>query len=1063
MKKTLLLKAAVFQAVLLSCFTFAQKASIMDSLGKSPIPREIQEPELLGINKEEAHVTLMPYASLKEALKAKRNASSFFLSLNGQWKFNWVSWPQARPADFYKNEYDVSAWKEIMVPSNWQLFGYGTPYYRNHDYTFKKDFPYVMSTPPKNYTAFEERNPVGSYRRDFVIPSKWDGRRIFVTFDGVDAGFFLWVNGEKVGYSVNSRNAAEFDITKYVRPGKNNIAVEVYRYVTGSYMEDQDMWRLSGIFRNVTLWSSPQLHIRDYFVKTDLDTKYKDATLEITAKVKNYSDKPTLESQLAVGLYKENHLVVANKEKVHMPALQPGQEITVKVALQVQDPEKWSAETPNLYTTVLSLQQGNEVIERLSSRTGFRKVEIKGRVFCVNGVPIKLKGVNRHEHEPNTGHYVTEENMIRDIKLMKQGNCNHVRTSHYSDDPLWYELCDEYGLWLVAEANVETHGAFRERLSEDPRLKEAILDRNRANTESLKNHASIIMWSLGNECGTGGQNFIDALNLVKKLDNTRPVHYAGFRIRERNPADVESQMYPFYSSVVDIAEDKTITKPYYLCEYAHAMFNSMGSLNLYNEMFDKYEQLLGGAIWEWQDQGLYNNRDPKHPIIAYGGGFGEFPNDNYFIHKGVVASDRSPKPSYIEMKRVYQWVDIKPIDLAKGKFEIKNKYQFIDLSGFKLTWVVTENGINGKVIAKGNGTLPITAPNQTSVLDIPYEIPLAGVSDNEYFLQVSLELNKETNWAPKGFELVKSQFKLPESIAASAVAVSKLQLNLRQDANEIEVLGKDFRIVFDKKAGTFSALEKENINLLATDGGPKLHLWRAMHRNDDRWASDKWDKYGLRNLKWETISVDAKQVTEASAVIEVKLQAIGENDFKINHSVVYTIAGDGSIKADNTIDSNETGLPLAHIGVRLLLNNKLDQVEYFGRGPMENYADRKVGSDVGIYSSSVAEQMTPYEKPMDCGNHEDVRWASVFSKSGLGVKAVANQSLLQVSMLPYSDEEMENVAYRIDLPKSKTSVFCINNKTLGVGSSSCGPMPITEVIPYAGPVSFTYKLELLGK
>ena len=484
------------------------------------LPPEIENPECIGINREPANASLMPYANLKEALTANRHSSSFCHSLNGIWKFNWVDWPYKRPVDFYKPAYDVSSWKEIPVPSNWQVLGYGTPYYRNMGYTFKANFPQVMSEPSKKYTAYEERNPVGSYRRDFDLPKEWNGRRIFITFDGVDASFFLWINGQKVGYSTNSRNVAEFDITNYVKPGKNIVAVEVYRYYSGSYLEDQDMWRLSGIYRNVTLWSAPQVHVRDYFIKTDMDTEYKNATLSVMAKVKNYSKSRSESQELAAALYDVSKNVAGAKVKGVVPALNPGKEVSVSLQLNVVNPDKWTAETPHLYTSVLTLQKKKQIAEMLSARTGFREIEIKGRQFIVNGTPIKLKGANRHEHWPEVGHAITEEQqMIKDLEMLKQGNCNHVRTCHYSDDPRWYELCDEWGIWVLAEANVECHGLYG-KLDEEPSIKAAIVDRNETNVENFKNNPSVIIWSLGNECGRIGSNFVAALNAIKTIDSS---------------------------------------------------------------------------------------------------------------------------------------------------------------------------------------------------------------------------------------------------------------------------------------------------------------------------------------------------------------------------------------------------------------------------------------------------------------------------------------------------------------------------------------------------------------
>jgi len=1043
----------LFTAVM-SCYS--QSASLKDSLGGAPVPSEIQNPELLGINKEKAHASLMPYANINEALAANRHASTYCRSLNGMWKFNWVSWPQMRPVDFYKPDYSVAAWKEIPVPSNWQILGYGTPYYRNSGYILKKDFPNVMSTPPKNFTAYEERNPVGSYRRDFEVPAEWDGRQIFITFDGVDAGFFLWINGEKVGFSVNSRNAAEFDITKYVKPGKNMVAAEVYRFTSGTWLEDQDMWRLSGIFRNVTIWSAPKEHIRDFFIKTDLDDNYRNVTVEVSAIVKNYGTGTLKETKLTASLYDEKNPISASQATAAVPDLKPGEEAPVKLVFKVENPGKWTAETPKLYTTVLTLKDGKRAVETLSSKTGFRKIEIKGRLFLVNGTPVKLKGVNRHENWPDVGHAVTEAQMIRDLELIKQGNCNLVRTSHYSDDPRWYELCDEYGIFLVAEANVECHG-YMGRFDEEPTIKAAIIDRNVANVESFKNHPSIIIWSLGNENGRGGSNFRAAMATIKGIDNSRPVHYEGFGIGKVNPADIESQMYAQPKDIERIANDTTYKKPYFLCEYAHAMFNSMGAIGEYNDLFDKYPELLGGAIWEWQDQGIYNRRDPKHPIIAFGGGFGEFPNDHYFIHKGVVASDRSMKPHYPEMKHAYQWIRVSAEDIKKGLFLIKNKYQFIDLKGFTGLWTLSEDG---KEISKGEFKIPDISAGKDSHLSIPYVKPATN-KGSEYFLRISFSLTNDQLWAKKGFEMASEQFELPVEALAATIDSGVKSIILSQNEKEISVKGNGFSVLFDKSAGTFTSLEKNGVNILAKDGGPRLHLWRAPHRNDDMWADRNWVNSGLKELKWTVQSVKVVQKSQSTVTITVSLLAEGKNNFTVNHNVVYTISGDGSVKSENSFSSNDTKLVLARIGVRMFLNKKYDQASYFGRGPLENYSDRKRGFDVGVYKSTVQEQMTPYEKPMDCGNHEDVRWAKVTTEKGTGLMAQSDSSLLQVSMLPYSDEIMEKTEYRIDLPESTSTVFCISHLTLGVGSAGCGPKPLPQYMVYAAPASFTYILKLL--
>lgn len=1044
-------KIVLSTLILFSFFSvhITARSSIVDS-----IPPEIENPELLGINKEPYHATLMPYGNLQEALVARRHASSLCMTLNGAWKFNWVPTPEQRPADFYKADYDVSGWKEIPVPSNWEVHGYGTPFYRNLGYTIKKDFPHVMSKPEKWYTSYKERNPVGSYRREFDVPNAWVGRRNFITFDGVDCAFFLWVNGQKVGFSVNSRNAAEFDLTTYLKPGKNMIAVEVYQYSSGTWLEDQDMWRLHGIFRNVTLWSAPQVHIRDFFVKTDLDKEYKDATLDVTAKIKNYDDKTAKAQIFTATLYDKDGNEIA-KGSATGKSLKSTQEEVLKVKIPVSNPLKWTAETPNLYTVVLTNSEG----EILSQKIGFRKIEIKGRVFTVNGVPIKLKGVNRHEHWSDVGHAVTEEQMIRDLEVIKQGNCNHIRTSHYSNDPRWYELCDQWGIWLVAEANMEYHG-YDTRFDEEPTIKAAIIDRNVANVENFKNHPSVIIWSLGNEGGGISTNLKAAMAEVKAIDSTRFVHYERFGTGRNNPADLDGRMYGTAQDYARVAQDRSLTKPFYICEFVHAMFNSMGSLDEYSEVFDNNPEILGGAIWEFQDQALWNKRDPNHPILAYGGGFGENPNDHYFIHKGVISYDRSTegskmKPHYPEMKKAFQWIDTKLTDPVNGGIQIKNKYQFISLDGFDATWNLSENG---QEIDKGTIRVRPTWGKGMFVANIPYKIerPKAGA---EYFLRVSYKQKEKTLWAPKGFEVATEQFKLPVNTPPVVEPKVTQPIKLVQNLEFAIVSGKDFSVSFDKKTGFISQLTKNGVNLLVADGAPKLHLWRASHRNDDDWAYQQWQKFGVNALQYSLVDFKVEIMDNASIKVISTTKADGKEGFGVYHTATYQVKGDGSIKVDNQVQFVGFRINLARIGVRMLLDKKLDRMTFFGRGPFENYSDRKAAAEVGVYEIGVNEQYE-YEKPMERGNHEEVRWAKLTGSGIPSFTVKADHKLMQVAALPHTDEQMYPVEYKIDLPASTSTVFCISTKTLGVGSASCGPRPLEKFQVFAETTSFTYTINL---
>ena len=593
------IKAAVFPLFFAAMFL---AGAVNLPAQKVPLPPELENEQILNVNKELPHATLMPYASVAQALAAKRLESPFARSLNGNWSFHWVPRPEMRPVDFFKPEYDVSDWKTIPVPSCWQMQGYGVPEYTNFTYPFKNDPPRVTSEPSKDYTSYINRDPVGSYRRDFEVPAAWAGRRVFITFDGVDSDLFLWVNGQRVGYSTNSRAPAEFDLTKYLKPGNNVLAAEVYRFCAGSYLEDQDMWRLSGIFRNVTLWSTPAVHLRDFSVQPDFDAQYRDGTLSVVAKIKNYGDQLAPARKLNYQLHdRAGQMVPGGAASGDVPALAPGEESTVNLQVAVANPQKWSAEMPNLYTSVLSLGGSpGAPPEILSCRTGFRKIEIKGNVFCLNGVPVKLLGFNRHENEPDTGHTVTEADMLRDIQLLKGCNANHVRTCHYQDDPRWYELCDEYGLYVVAEANLESHGSGWQppsSLSFHQEWEKAHVQREVDNVESQKNHAAVVIWSLGNESGWG-PNFDTAYAAVKKLDPTRYVHYEGWQHGgDANKGDLISQMYTSPTAMDQALKEHKYDKPFYQCEFAHAMNNSLGGLQEYMDEFYKYPGAMGGAIW----------------------------------------------------------------------------------------------------------------------------------------------------------------------------------------------------------------------------------------------------------------------------------------------------------------------------------------------------------------------------------------------------------------------------------------------------------------------------------
>ena len=1071
--------------LVLALFAGAYLPNFVHAADDAPLPLEVENEQILNVNKEPPHATLMPYADHAQALAGRRAASPYARSLNGDWSFHWVPRPEGRPADFFRPEYDVSGWKTIPVPSCWQLHGYGTPIYTNVTYPFKNDPPRVMGEPPRDWTAYAERNAVGSYRRDFDVPQEWAGRRVFITFDGVDSNLYLWVNGQRVGYSTNSRAPAEFDLTKYLRPGKNVLAAEVYRFCAGSYLEDQDMWRMSGIFRNVTLWSAPALHVRDFSVQPDFDADYRKATLRVVAKVKNYGDKPADRQVLNFALHDPaGRPVPVKAEPVTVPALAPGEEREVSLQVPVADPQKWSAEQPILYTSVLTLAGGSsKVTEILSCRTGFRKMEIRGNQFCLNGVPIKLLGFNRHENEAETGHTVSEEEMLRDIKLLKGCNSNHVRTSHYQDDPRWYELCDEHGLYLVSESNLESHGSGWDppkSLSDHPEWEKAHVQRQVDNVESQKNHASVIIWSMGNESGYG-PNFDAAFAAIKRLDPTRPVHYEGFSHGEdREKGDFVSQMYTGPETIEREQKEDKHAKPFYLCEFAHAMINSMGGLNEYVDVIERYPGTMGGAIWEWQDQSLWNRRDPAWPHLVYGGGFGDKPTDGLFILKGGgVFGDRTPNPKYFEVKHAYRWIKTAAGDLAQGKLTVRNRYAFTPLSQFRAEWRVTRDG---QRVAGGELPLPEVAPGASAEVTVPLPADVF-TAPGECFLHVGYSFKQARSWVGAGTEIAADQFALPSrgSVveALEVVGAPVVPLKVAEEGGRIVVSGSAgggvFRAVFDRAAGVMSELTYGGEPVIVPGtGGLALHAYRAPHREDDKWTSKNWAAVGLNRLaprapaKVEVLLATADPVLKASGAVQVQISSTldGKSGFSMAQVVNYTVSPDGLVEVRASVLPGGRRIVLPRLGMRVQLDPALGHLTYVARGPQENYPDRQLGAEIARYTSTVREQFTAYVRPTECGNHGDARWCALTrGPQGAGVRVdflpTGDAKLpggMAFSALPFTDEQIEKADFPRDLPPSASTVLCLAAKTLGVGSASCGPSPFNAYRIYSDPAVFAFRL-----
>lgn len=1008
-------------------------------------PPDWENPRVFGINKEPGHASMTPYPNENAALESGKTESPFMRSLDGEWAFHWVASPESRPVDFYKPDFDVSGWKTIPVPSNWERQGYGTPIYSNIVYPFQRDAPRVMSEPPKNWTAFSERNPVGSYRRTFEIPRGWNGRRTFLVFDGVSSACYVWVNGEMVGYSQDSRLPAEFDVTEFVKPGQNTVAVEVYRWCDGSYMEDQDFWRLSGIFRDVKLVSRAPLYVRDFYARPMLDAAYRDATLHVTAKVRNTASSDesfTVESTLLDAAKRR----VGKAATARATAVRGG-EATVELEHQVANPKKWSAEEPNLYTLLVTLKDGSgKVVEAIPWRVGFRSSEIKDGQILINGRAVYFKGVNRHEHDPDLGQVVTRDRMIEDIRLMKQNNVNAVRTCHYPNVSEWYALCDEYGLYVIDEANIESHGYganVEQRISNSEDYTDAHVSRVSRTIERDKNHPCVFIFSMGNEAGIG-RNFEAARKWAKTA-------YPEFLIQYEPGASVHSDVFnPMYTPPDQMEpywEKAGKGKPFYLVEYAHAMGNSTGNFQEYWDVIESHRQFQGGFIWDWVDQGLRKTSPDGKEFWAYGGDFGDVPNDNNFCTNGLVMPDRKPHPGLSEVKKVYQNIKVEPVDLATGRVRVRNKYAFQDLSSIHGTWVLEENG---RAIQQGDvPSVSIAAGNAAEVtLGVRQPRLTPGA---EYFLTVSFALAKDTPWASKGHVLSWDQFQMPYTAPAATptAASATAAVSLEDSSDAVSVSGAGFSVRIGKQSGALESYKLDGRELVA---GPLMpNLWRPPNDNDRgngmRMRQGVWHDAGPKRTVG---SVRAEQV--APQVVRVSVAgalAAKQSTF----GVVYTISGDGSVEVEETITPAGELPDIPRIGMQMHLTNDLRHVMWYGRGPQENYWDRRAGAAVGRYSATVDDLVFPYIKPQENGNRCDVRWVAFTDGNGVGLRAVGLPTI-DFSAWPYHMDQLETALHPFEIVRANDVTVNLDYRQMGVGGdNSWGAQPHPE---YRLPASKTY-------
>ncbi|APZ46975.1 hypothetical protein BW723_12075 [Polaribacter reichenbachii] len=1023
-----------------------------------------ENPNVNQINRLPSKATFYSYETEKLAKSDNREASENFLSLNGDWNFFWVKKPVDAINDFYKSNYDASKWKTIDIPSNWEMRGYGTPIYTNSTYPFFSDFPFI------NHSD----NPVGHYIKEIEIDENWSEKDLILHFGGVSSAFYVWVNGNFVGYSEDTRLSSEFDITKYTQIGKNKIAVKVFRWSDGSYLEAQDHWRLSGIEREVYIKAVPKVRLADFFVQTDLDEGYKDATLKvrpkIIANIKNkylkkvghFGDAPlktTVDNwTLTTKLYDENgnDIGVSHQMKLgdYFGEFYPQRDNVYfgsLIEIPVKSPKKWSSDHPYLYTAIFTLTNDDgKTIEFVSTKIGFRetKFDDKGR-FLVNGNPVKMIGVNRHDHHMKNGKTLTRAEMEEDVKLMKQFNFNAVRTSHYPNDPYFYDLCDKYGIYVMDEANLETHGV-RGKLSNVTEWSNAYLERAVRMVERDKNHPSIVFWSLGNESGTG-PNHAAMASWIKSYDPTRFIHYEGaqgdpthkdYKINyynhgKGNPTDPQyvdmlSRMYPQPSEYESLINNTSFDKrPVLMCEYAHAMGNSVGNMKEYWDVIYKYDRALGGYIWDWIDQGIVKKDENGTEFLAYGGDFGDKPNSGSFCINGIIAADRTPKPEIYECKKVNQPIIISKIDVLQGTFKITSRHQTTHLSNYNFIWNVEKDGISILSGAVNDLTL---APYETKKFKIDLKkLKLKGNSD--YYINFKGNLKEKTLWADANYTVFEEQFLIPnQTEIKKSKSKNYPSLNVNENDALIIINNKNLNIRIDKKKGTINQYAYKNVSYF--EAPLQLNFWRPETEND---AAYRRAKKQTSERDWLN-AADNFKVTTANINQNKKgiviVTITGEIDQpKTDIILRYTIYGDGKVVTDYkaNIDKNAPNIP--KIGMQFDIANQYKNITYLGKGPKANYSDRNTASHFGLFKENALTMNYMYVLPQEYGNHMGTKWFQLENsrKKGLLIKGLQP---LNFSVLPYSTKNIEKATHTNELKERKELTVNIDLIQMGVGGDN---------------------------
>ncbi|WP_349847499.1 glycoside hydrolase family 2 TIM barrel-domain containing protein [Bacteroides cellulosilyticus] len=1031
---------------------------------------------VLQINREPARAAFTPFHAQK---------GDCSICLDGTWKFRWTPVPDERIVEFYQTDFNDKDWVGFPVPANWEVNGYGTPIYVSAGYPFKIDPPRVMGEPKVDYTTYKERNPVGQYRRSFQLPAGWEARgQTFLRFEGVMSAFYVWINGERVGYSQGSMEPSEFNITNYLHAGENQIALEVYRYSDGSYLEDQDFWRFGGIHRSIHLLHTPDIRIRDYAVRTlPVSTDYQDFILQIDPQFSVYRGMTgkgtTLQGVLKDASGREIATLKGDVEDIldleHKSGRmnewypQRGPRKLGRMSATIKSPKRWTAETPYLYKLHLTLLTAEgEVIEQVEQAVGFRSVEIRNGQLLVNGAPVRFRGVNRHEHDPRTARVMSEERMLQDILLMKQANINAVRTSHYPNVSRWYELCDSLGLYVMDEADIEEHG-LRGTLASTPDWHAAFLDRAVRMAERDKNHPSIVMWSMGNESGYG-PNFAAISAWLHDFDPTRPVHYEGAQGAGGEPdpktVDVISRFYTRvkqeylnpgiaegedkeraenarWERLLEIAERTNDNRPVMTSEYAHSMGNALGNFKEYWDEIYSNPRMLGGFIWDWVDQGIYKTLPDGRIMVAYGGDFGDKPNLKAFCFNGLLMSDRETTPKYWEVKKVYSPVELR---VESGELRVTNRNHHTDLSQYRCLWTLS---IDGKQKDQGEITLPEVAPGESETIPLPVSIAdmkASAKATSDLRLTISFILKRDALWAKAGHEVAWEQFCIQEGALLSSKLENRGRLKVRADEEHLSISGSGFSIQWEKNAtGSLTSLTYHGKEMLAHPADfplqPVTQAFRAPTDNDKsfgNWLAKDWSLHQMDNPR---ISLDSfkHEVREDGAVI-VRVQT--RNHYKegaIVTTSLYTILSDGTIDLKTTFQPQGILPELPRLGIAFCLSSDYNTFIWQGRGPQDNYPDRKTSAAVGLWKGSVADQYVHYPRPQDSGNKEEVRRLMLTDRHGKGIRVDAVEDVFSASALHYTAQDLYKETHDCNLKPRSEIILSLDAAVLGLGNSSCGP------------------------